>query len=437
MKNVTKQRFTLVQLGNRGGGFYCKDTQTKLRKSLETKNRAEAERLIVHKNEAAVASPNISRKIGLVYLADSDPEMGKRTWRMVMDDIIKDKHGPTLVRYLTALKDPAYKLIEGKLLVETLPADFMEVLRAGTTSTNVYLRRFQNHAVDMDWLTKRVLPKKKFPKLVYGEQRAITRDENSRIIERERNPERRDFYELCWHTGGSQSDVACLDNDDIDRIRRCFVYERFKNSELGGMQLGPEAWSVIERRPKTGPLFPYLRTVREADCASEFKQRCEGLGIFGVTLHSYRYAWAERSVDAGYPNSGLNSHLKDLYMSSCVVLEPIYSIFMRSAMHDVLPAGVRRSLSKFGHDLAVARRKRQLTVGMMAERTGLAKSTYSRIEKGDAAVGLGAYAMALFVLGFGEVLGNLTDARRDDEGLLMDEERLPKRVRIKKAPLAL
>jgi hypothetical protein len=27
--------------------------------------------------------------------------------------------------------------------------------------------------------------------------------------------------------------------------------------------------------------------------ASEFKQRCDGLGIKGVTLHSYRYDWAE------------------------------------------------------------------------------------------------------------------------------------------------
>ncbi len=94
-------------------------------------------------------------------------------------------------------------------------------------------------------------------------------------------------------------------------------------------------------------------------------------------------------------------------------------------------------MSKFGHDLAVARRKRQLTVEMMAERTGLAKSTYARIEKGDPAVGLGYHAMALFVLGFGEALGNLTDARCDDEGLLLDEERLPKRVRIKKSPSAL
>jgi transcriptional regulator with XRE-family HTH domain len=106
-------------------------------------------------------------------------------------------------------------------------------------------------------------------------------------------------------------------------------------------------------------------------------------------------------------------------------------------MHDVLPGGLRRSLTKFGHDLAVARRKRHLTVAMMAQRTGLAISTYARIEKGDPSVAMGAYAMALFVLGFGEAFANLTDVRRDEEGLVLDEARLPKRVRIKKAPTPL
>ena len=110
---------------------------------------------------------------------------------------------------------------------------------------------------------------------------------------------------------------------------------------------------------------------------------------------------------------------------------------MRSAIHDVLPGGLRRSLAKFGHDLAVARRKRHLSVAMMAQRTGLAKSTYGRVERGDPAVALGAYAMALFVLGFGEVFGTLTDARGDEAGLMLDEERLPKRIRMKKAPTPL
>jgi integrase len=33
----------------------------------------------------------------------------------------------------------------------------------------------------------------------------------------------------------------------------------------------------------------------------KFKQRCDGLGIRGISLHSYRYSWAGRAKTAGYP----------------------------------------------------------------------------------------------------------------------------------------
>jgi transcriptional regulator with XRE-family HTH domain len=105
---------------------------------------------------------------------------------------------------------------------------------------------------------------------------------------------------------------------------------------------------------------------------------------------------------------------------------------MRSNVLDVLPSAVKRSLAEFGGDLATARRKRGLTVSTIAERMGVAKNTYLRAEKGDPKVGLGVYAMALFVLGFGSPFGTLIDVSRDDTGLLLDQERLPKRVRMKK-----
>jgi len=72
-----------------------------------------------------------------------------------------------------------------------------------------------------------------------------------------------------------------------------------------------------------------------------------------------------------------------------------------------------------------------LTVCMMVERLGISRATYARMEKGDPSVALGAYAQALFVLGFGAILGDLIDQRTDDQGLLLDAERVPKRVRIK------
>lgn len=107
---------------------------------------------------------------------------------------------------------------------------------------------------------------------------------------------------------------------------------------------------------------------------------------------------------------------------------------MKSSSPDILPPVVAKSLTKLGADLAVARRKRHLTIRMMAERTGVAFNTYRRIESGDPKASLGTYAMALYVLGFGGVLGELIDVRRDDVGLLQDEERLPQRVRVKRAP---
>jgi DNA-binding XRE family transcriptional regulator len=106
---------------------------------------------------------------------------------------------------------------------------------------------------------------------------------------------------------------------------------------------------------------------------------------------------------------------------------------MKSTVADTLPLRVRRSLAKLGADIALARRKRSLTVQMMAERLGVAKSTYLKLEKGNPSVALGTYAMAFFVLGFDEVLGDVIDARHDERGLLLGDQHIPKRVRPPRA----
>jgi len=105
---------------------------------------------------------------------------------------------------------------------------------------------------------------------------------------------------------------------------------------------------------------------------------------------------------------------------------------MRSPVIDVLPSKARRALEKLGTDVRNARRKRNLTVAMMVERVGIAKATYLKIEKGDASVSMGAYAMTLFVLGFPHAFADLAESRGDETGLLLDATRLPQRVRIKK-----
>jgi len=102
---------------------------------------------------------------------------------------------------------------------------------------------------------------------------------------------------------------------------------------------------------------------------------------------------------------------------------------MKSQAYEILPTPVRRSLRKLGRDIRVARKKRRLTVAMMMERVGVSKVTYLKVEKGDPRVGIGIYGTALMALGLGTPLAGIADAADDDEGLALEEARLPQRVR--------
>ena len=106
---------------------------------------------------------------------------------------------------------------------------------------------------------------------------------------------------MAWHLGASQTDIALLEADNIDWPNRIISYTRKKSGEHAAVRFDETVAAVLRSLPARGPLFPYLRGVRAADRATEFKQRCRGLKISGVTLHSYRYAWAERAKSAGYP----------------------------------------------------------------------------------------------------------------------------------------
>jgi integrase len=113
--------------------------------------------------------------------------------------------------------------------------------------------------------------------------------------------ERRAFYEFCWHLGGAQSDVASLTAEDIDWQTKAVSFHRHKTGTVSIIRFGKEVESVLRTLPQAGPLFPKLQKMREGHRATEFKRCCRRLNIQGVTLHSYRYAWAERASDLRLP----------------------------------------------------------------------------------------------------------------------------------------
>ena len=338
-----KRRFILYRR-RRGGMFYVEDTVARKQESLGTRERGEALAMVNARNEA-VRQPHLNLQIAKAYLAGTDSAASTRTWQHAVDALIETKHGPTKDRWQRAARESALDLIRNRVIIETQAEPLLAALKAGTVSTNVHLRKLHNFCLSMNWLPWPIIPKRLWPEVRFRPKRAITIEEHHLIIEREKNPERRDFYDLCWHVGGSQTDVANLTAEDIDWPNQTIAYARRKTGSLAMLRFGSEIGEILRRLPISGPLFPYLRTVRAGDRATEFKQRCDGLGIKGVSLHSYRYAWAERAKQCGYPErfaqEALGHNSKAVHRAYAkkaqVTLPPLEEYEKRSSQSKVIP----------------------------------------------------------------------------------------------------
>jgi transcriptional regulator with XRE-family HTH domain len=94
-------------------------------------------------------------------------------------------------------------------------------------------------------------------------------------------------------------------------------------------------------------------------------------------------------------------------------------------------AGVRRALRKLGADIHDARRRRRLTMVVIAERAFTSRATLQRIEAGDPGVSIGIYAAVLQALGLLDGLLEVADAARDTVGQSLATAALPQRVRLR------
>ncbi len=184
------------------------------------------------------------------------------------------------------MQDRAFDIIRDLPILETHSAQFLKVLEAGSVATNVFLRRLHNFALDMSWLPWPVLAKNQWPQVRFKEKRAITFKEHHAIVEKELNPERRAFYEFCWHLGGAQSDLASLTAEDIDWQAKVVSFRSHKTGTVSIIRFGQELESILRAIPQVGPLFPKLRQMREAHRSTEFARACRRLMIKGITLHS-------------------------------------------------------------------------------------------------------------------------------------------------------
>ena len=97
-----------------------------------------------------------------------------------------------------------------------------------------------------------------------------------------------------------------------------------------------------------------------------------------------------------------------------------------------LPLPALKALKKLGSDIRDARRRRRITMALLSERARISPDTLKQIEKGNPVTSVGGYASVLFSLGMTNRLGDIADVRHDLTGQQLEEENLPKRVRMPK-----
>jgi integrase len=78
--------------------------------------------------------------------------------------------------------------------------------------------------------------------------------------------------------------------------------------------------------------------------SAEFRRRCSVAAVSGVSLHSYRHAWAQRAKNCGYPQRfaqealGHNSRaVHEAYTKSALVILPALDEYEQTQIPKAIP----------------------------------------------------------------------------------------------------
>ena len=320
-----KTKYTLFR---RGGIYYSQDSATGQQKSLRTRDETEALKLINARNEAH-RQPVLNLHLARAYLAASDPAFVERTWQTVMDQMQSRGKDSSRERYASVFKSPAFDALRNKRLLETTADDFLAVFKDGKVSIICFLKRLNNFALSLGWIALPIIAPCLWPAYEPKDRRGITQDEHQAVLAKEKKAEWKLYLELLWETGAAQSDAVNFKAEDIDRQTRTISYFRQKTGSLAQFTISKALESVLSHLPTTGALFPNLSRFTANDRASRFRRRCHKAGVSGVTLHCYRYAWAERAKMVGMPERfaqaalGHNSKaIHRAYAKKAVIIAP-------------------------------------------------------------------------------------------------------------------
>ena len=327
---------TKYTLFRRNGIDYSQDWASGQQKSLRTRDEAEALKLINARNEAH-RQPVLNLQLARAYLTASDPAFVERTWQSVIAQLQARGKDTSRLRYASVFKSSAFDGLRHKRLMETSADDFLAVFKDGKVSVIDFLKRLHNFAVNL-----RLDCRADRRALLVAEIRTQgkARHHAGRTPKRfgaEKTPEWKLFLELLWETGAAQSDATNFKAEDIDWQTKTISYFRQKTGSLAQFTISTALENVLNSCPRPARCSRSCPRCRPATGPAVSAVAAIGRACW-VTLHCYRYAWAERAKVAGMPERfaqaalGHNSKaIHRAYAKKAIIIAPTIEDYERKA----------------------------------------------------------------------------------------------------------
>ena len=295
------------------GIYYWVDSETGRQGSLRTRNRQEAERILQAMRESVRVPDSVNLAMAQLHLQAANPDLSKRTWNDLFGEWIRRGIAQSSrERCLRAVERPWMRQLGKYRLSDPEAADWVLENLKGNYAKEV-IRGLQRLGISLGWLISLPVPDihLKVRKRDRKVTRAITLKEHQAICAFERESagrpnaklgaERADYYQMLWYAGAAQCDGANLKVENIDWDQMRLVFRRQKTGQKCVLGISGDFEKFLGRLPAEGLLFPRMAGITSAHRSSEFCRRRKLMEFEGISLHSYRYAWAERAAVVGMP----------------------------------------------------------------------------------------------------------------------------------------
>ncbi len=297
------------------GVFYWEDAVTRKQGSLQTRDRLEAVKMLQGMREALQAPDQVNLALAQLHLRAANPDLAERTWGDLLNFWVSQGQAASTRERRQRMVERLWMRDLARYRLSDPEAVNWIVMHLKGNSDKEGIRGIQRLGVCLGWVVAPPVPEihLKVRKKDRRVTRAITLKEHESILEFERESirlcrpnavlgaERAKFYEMLWFTGAAQTDGATLTASNIEWERGRLRFRRHKTGEQCLIGIGSVFEAYLRRLPSEGQLFPRMAVLDAKHRAAEFARRRKLLEMEGISLHSYRYAWAERAAVAGIP----------------------------------------------------------------------------------------------------------------------------------------